>query len=89
MWLDVHRQKLDLLNMSYDDKSTPMRWLSGIMRRMGLKLISRRVRVEGKQHRIYMLDEQHLSERLGLVSRYHAVAQKRGPTDIMEFNKTL
>ena len=89
MWLDVHRQKLDLLNMSYDDKSTPMRWLSGIMRRMGLKLISRRVRVEGKQHRIYMLDDNHLAESLGLVSRYHALAKNRGPKDITEFNRSL
>lgn len=89
MWLDVHRKKLDMLNMSYDDNSTPMRWLSGIMRRMGLKLVSRRVRVEGKQHRIYTLDDTHLREMLALVSCYHGAAKNRAPKDINAFNKSL
>lgn len=77
VWLTAQVGTLKTLSMEYKDESTPTRWLSGILRRMSLKLISKRVRVNGRQVRQYTLCQDSLETAQMMSKTYHDSALKR------------
>ena len=83
-WLNAQLGTLKTLGMEYKAESSPARWMSGILRRMGLKLVSKRVRVRGKQVRRYHICLDSLDNAKMLSKNYHETAvQRRLPENIV------
>ena len=58
-------------------KAKPMAALGMLLRRLGLRLISKQLRVDGTRQRVYRLDLDCLKERLELAARYRNRVMER------------